>query len=252
MARTWTPAQSAAMQYQKTSLLVSAAAGSGKTATLTQRIINQITSNEDCTLDRMLIVTFTRAAAAELRARIAGALTEAIAKDPANRHLNRQLLLLPGAHIHTIDAFFGEPVRANFERLGLPAGFRMADDGEADGIAAAVMGEVIEDFYESCRDQNGVLGLSADSAFLQFVETLISSRDFSALVPTLTELYQKLVTSERGVLRIADCAARIDAESHGDFFDSLWGAQLRDHTINSLLAMEQKFLRAKEEIKDDA
>ena len=82
MARSWTPAQSAAMQYTKTSLLVSAAAGSGKTATLTQRIINQITEDESCTLDRMLIVTFTRAAAAELRARIATALTEKESEEP--------------------------------------------------------------------------------------------------------------------------------------------------------------------------
>ncbi|MBQ7380018.1 MAG: UvrD-helicase domain-containing protein [Clostridia bacterium] len=252
MARTWTPAQSAAMQYQKTSLLVSAAAGSGKTATLTQRIINQIVGDENCTLDRMLIVTFTRAAAAELRARIASALTEAIAKDPANRHLNHQLLLLPGAHIHTIDAFFGEPVRANFERLGLPAGFRMADDGEADGIACAVMEEVVEDFYHGCRDtENGVLGLARESAFLSFVETLVSSRDFSALVPTLTDLYQKLVTSEQGVARIFDCAQRIEAETEADFFDSLWGAQLRTYTVNSLLALEQKFLKAKAEIAAD-
>ena len=252
MARSWTPAQSAAMQYTKTSLLVSAAAGSGKTATLTQRIINQITEDESCTLDRMLIVTFTRAAAAELRARIATALTEAIASDPANRHLNHQLLLLPGAHIHTIDAFFGEPVRANFERLGLPAGFRMADDGEADGIAASVMEQVMEDFYAQCRDaEHGVLGLAKESAFLSLVETLVSSRDFSALVPTLTALYQKLVTSERGVARIADCAARIEHEAEGDFFDSLWGTQLRNHTVNTLLAMEQKFLKAKSEIADD-
>ncbi len=252
MARQWTPAQSAAMQYKKTSLLVSAAAGSGKTATLTQRIINQITEDESCTLERMLIVTFTRAAAAELRARIASALTEAIAADPANRHLNHQLLLLPGAHIHTIDAFFGEPVRANFERLGLPAGFRMADDGEADGIAASVMEQVIEDFYTQSRDtEQGVLGLARESAFLSFVETLVSSRDFSALVPTLTDLYQRLVTSERGVGRIADCAERIERETEGDFFDSLWGAQLRNHTINSLLALEQKFLKAKDEIAHD-
>lgn len=252
MARSWTPAQSAAMQYKKTSLLVSAAAGSGKTATLTQRIINQITEDESCTLERMLIVTFTRAAAAELRARIASALTEAIAADPSNRHLNHQLLLLPGAHIHTIDAFFGEPVRANFERLGLPAGFRMADDGEADGIAASVMEQVMEDFYEASRDaESGIMGLARESAFLSFVETLVSSRDFSALVPTLTDLYQKLVTSERGVTRIADCAERIERETEGDFFDSLWGSQLRDYTVNTLLAIEQKFMKAKAEIAHD-
>lgn len=252
MARTWTPAQSAAMQYQKTSLLVSAAAGSGKTATLTQRIIDQITNDESCTLERMLIVTFTRAAAAELRSRIALALTEAIARDPSNRHLNSQLLLLPGAHIHTIDAFFGEPVRANFERLGLNAGFRMADDGEAAAIATTVMEEVMESFYEDCRDtENGVLGMVRENTFLRFVETLVSSRDFSALLPTLISLYGKLVTSEQGVERIDDMAKRLKTEAKRDFFESLWGTQLRAHTVNSLLAIEQKFLKAKEQIIDD-
>ncbi len=252
MARTWTPAQSAAMQYQDTSLLVSAAAGSGKTATLTQRIINQITNDESCTLERMLIVPFTRAAAAELRSRIASALTEAIARDPSNRHLNSQLLLLPGAHIHTIDAFFGEPVRANFERLGLNASLRMADDGEAGAVATAIMEEVMESFYEDCRDtKDGVLGLSRESTFLRFVETLVSSRDFSALLPTLISLYGKLVTSEAGVERILEMAERLRAEAENDFFESLWGKQLRDHTVNSLLALEQKFLKAGEQIVDD-
>lgn len=252
MARTWTPAQSAAMQYQNSSLLVSAAAGSGKTATLTQRIIDHITSDESCTLERMLIVTFTRAAAAELRSRIATALTEAIARDPSNRHLNHQLLLLPGAHIHTIDAFFGEPVRANFERLGLCAGFRMADEGETGAVAASVMEEVMELFYENSKDgQDGVLGLARESTFLHFVETLVSSRDFSALIPTLTLLYQKLVTSERGVARIADCAKRLQEEADRDFFASLWGEQLRAYTVGSLLALEQRFLKAKEQILPD-
>ncbi len=252
MARTWTPAQSAAMQYQSTSLLVSAAAGSGKTATLTQRIIDQITNDESCTLERMLIVTFTRAAAAELRSRIAQALTEAIARDPSNRHLNHQLLLLPGAHIHTIDAFFGEPVRANFERLGLPAGFRMADEGETGAVGAAVMQEVMELMYEECRDaENGVLGMARETTFLRFVETLVSSRDFSALIPTLTALYQKLVTSEQGVARIAELADRLQAEADRDFFDSLWGKQLRAHAVSTLHSLEQKFLKAKEEIASD-
>ncbi len=252
MARTWTPAQSAAMQYQSTSLLVSAAAGSGKTATLTQRIIDQITSDESCTLERMLIVTFTRAAAAELRSRIASALTEAIARDPSNRHLNHQLLLLPGAHIHTIDAFFGEPVRANFERLGLPAGFRMADDGETGALGAAVMQEVMELFYEQCRDtENGVLGMAREGTFLRFVEALVSTRDFSALIPTLTDLYQKLVTSELGVARISLLAEQLEAEADCDFFSSLWGKQFCENHVNTLLALEQKFLKAKEQIASD-
>ena len=110
MGRTWTPSQEAAMQIDGKTLLVSAAAGSGKTSVLTERIIRKLTDTEHpADLSRMLIVTFTRAAAAELKGRIAKALTEAMAKDPENTHLSRQLFLLGSAQISTIDAFFQIP-----------------------------------------------------------------------------------------------------------------------------------------------
>ena len=104
--RKWTPAQAEAIAERNKTLLVSAAAGSGKTATLTERIIRSLTDPESkADLSRMLVVTFTRAAAAELRTRISGALSAAIASGGRTAHLSRQLLALPTAKISTIDSF---------------------------------------------------------------------------------------------------------------------------------------------------
>ena len=93
MARSWTPSQEAAITLDGKAMLVSAAAGSGKTSVLTERIILRLLQKENpADLSRMLVVTFTRAAAAELKSRIAAALTEALTANPENRHLSRQLL----------------------------------------------------------------------------------------------------------------------------------------------------------------
>ena len=106
MATNWTEAQLNAIEAKKEKILVSAAAGSGKTATLIERIIRSITTdNPPMDISRMLIVTFTRAAAAELRLRIMKALSGAIQKEPNNIYLKRQLLLLESADISTIDSF---------------------------------------------------------------------------------------------------------------------------------------------------
>ena len=131
MGRTWTAAQSAAMNEKNKTLLVSAAAGSGKTAVLTERIIRSLTDPESpADISRILVVTFTRAAAGELRHRISIALSSALALDPTNTHLARQLMLLGGAHISTIDSFYFDLVRSNFQAAGFPPSFRMADDTE--------------------------------------------------------------------------------------------------------------------------
>jgi ATP-dependent exoDNAse (exonuclease V) beta subunit len=107
MANQWTPEQEAAMSIKGTTLLVSAAAGSGKTSVLTERIIRLLTDREHpADLSRMLIVTFTRASAADLKAKIAKALATELAKHPGDEHLTRQILSLSSAQISTIDSFF--------------------------------------------------------------------------------------------------------------------------------------------------
>ena len=149
MARKWTPSQEAAMGLRGKTLLVSAAAGSGKTSVLTERIIRTLLDpDHPADLSKMLVVTFTRAAAAELKSRIAEALSAALAANPGDKHLSSQLFLLGSAQISTIDSFFQKIVRANFDVLGLPASFRIASESEIKPIAMEILDNLITEFYE--------------------------------------------------------------------------------------------------------
>ena len=118
--RSWTEEQLSAINTRDKTLLVSAAAGSGKTATLTERIIRSLTDPVNpMNIDSILVVTFTKAAAGELRAKISRALNKAVEENPDNAHLKRQLYLLPSAKIRTIDSFCNEILRANCDRVAL-------------------------------------------------------------------------------------------------------------------------------------
>ena len=140
MSKNWTDAQRAAIDCRDKSLLVCAAAGSGKTATLTERIISSLTDkNAPIDIDRMLIVTFTRAAAAELRQRISSALSDALANDPSNKRLSEQLIKMSSASICTIDSFYLDAVRTNFDKLGISPSFRTADSNELAILAKSLM-----------------------------------------------------------------------------------------------------------------
>ena len=130
--RTWTASQQAAIDFSGGNLILSAAAGSGKTATLTQRIIRLLTDPATAaSLSRMLIVTFTNAAAGELRSRIGDALTAALAEDPGNRRLLRELTMLPGARITTIHSFLLSALQPYYAALGLPPDFSVMEQAQA-------------------------------------------------------------------------------------------------------------------------
>ncbi len=149
MARKWTPAQNDAIFARNADLLVAAAAGSGKTAVLVERIIQRITDeHEPVDLDRLLVVTFTNAAAAEMRQRIGAALTEKLEQDPSNELLTRQIALLPRASVTTMHAFCHKILRANFNLLGLDPNFSLADPTENELIRLTALEEVIEEMYE--------------------------------------------------------------------------------------------------------
>ena len=225
MARNWTPAQSAAMSTLGRTLLISAAAGSGKTATLTERIIRRLTDPEHpAGLSRMLIVTFTRAAAAELKERISAALSDAIAKDPANRHLQRQLMNLGSAHISTIDAFCREPVKENFAAIGLPASSRIADEAELRPLCERIMGELIDEFYLKYADSGAsseAFGLLWNNPFADLCDSLTPSKNDADLIPTLLTLYDRLLSFPEELERLHHEAEELEcaAESHDfEFF----------------------------------
>ena len=131
MDKNWTEGQLRAINERGCDLLVSAGAGSGKTAVLTERIIRRLTDETDPgEITRMLVVTFTKAAAGELKERIGAAVAEALAKQPKNKRLARQLTALDRAKISTIHSFCLDILRENPDSSELSAGFRIADAAE--------------------------------------------------------------------------------------------------------------------------
>ena len=146
--RNWNPDQLLAMNSFGGNLLVSAAAGSGKTAVLVKRVANMLTREHDpVDADRLLVVTFTNLAAAEMKARINAELSELAAKNPHDVRLSRQLLLMERAHIGTIHSFCFDIVRENFSALSLPPDSRIADDNELMDISSAALEETVEKYY---------------------------------------------------------------------------------------------------------
>jgi ATP-dependent helicase/nuclease subunit A len=118
--RNWTKEQKEAITEQSFGMLVSAAAGAGKTAVLVERVIHKITdANNPVDIDRLLVMTFTNAAASEMRERIAGAITERLEVDPGSQNILRQLTLLENASITTIHSFCLEVIRSNFQLIGI-------------------------------------------------------------------------------------------------------------------------------------
>ncbi|MDE5907811.1 MAG: helicase-exonuclease AddAB subunit AddA [Lachnospiraceae bacterium] len=149
MAVKFTPEQQKVIDLRKRNILVSAAAGSGKTAVLVERIIGMITDKEHpVDVDRLLVVTFTNAAAAEMRERISQAIDKRLLQEPENVHLQKQASLLHNAQITTIDSFCLFLIRNNFNDIGLDPGFRVADEGELRLIRQDVMTELLEEKYQ--------------------------------------------------------------------------------------------------------
>lgn len=149
MSRKWTPEQENAINSTGGSILVSAAAGSGKTSVLVERVIKQITNLDNpIDIDKFLIVTFTKAAAQEMRSRISARLSEMISKNPQNSHLHNQQIMLKCASLGTIHSFCASIIRENFYKLGISPKFRIAEESEISIIKNQAMEKTLNDFYE--------------------------------------------------------------------------------------------------------
>ena len=238
----FTDAQLAAIGESGKTVLVSAAAGSGKTFTLTKRIIEKITK-DGADISRMLIVTFTRAAAGELKSRISTALSEEIAKNPGNTHLQNQMLLMSGAKICTIDSFFTDPVKANFDRLGLPAKVRLADASELEDMRNSIFGEILESQYAKHGIKSGtkISEIGDRNEFTDLISLITNTRSTSDFISILFSLYTKLITSPRGVKILLDNADNLIHRSTLDFFDTPEGKIIRTDVIYKLHSYKKEF-----------
>ena len=163
-------------------LLVSAAAGSGKTRVLVERLLDRVT-REGLDLDRFLVITYTKAAAAELRTRIAQELSSRLAENPGDRHLRRQSTLVYRAQISTIHAFCSALLREEGHRLDLDPDFRLCDEGETQVLMAQVLEDVLEEQYE---------GIQPDSPFAVLVDTLSAGRDDSRLAQIVLDVFGRI------------------------------------------------------------
>ena len=179
-----TPSQQAAVENRGGALLVSAAAGSGKTKVLVERLFRYVTEDH-CHIDDFLIITYTKAAAAELRSKIAAELSKRLAEAPGDRHLRSQLLRVYQADIKTVDAFCTALLRENThllaregEQHALTPDFKVLDESEADLLRRRVLERTLETFYDTL-----------DAGKEQLADTLGAGRDDSALEDLVLETY---------------------------------------------------------------
>ena len=217
----FTPSQQNAIEIRDCSLIVSAGAGSGKTAVLTERILERICDeNDDCNIDDFLIVTFTNAAAKELSDRIRKKLSERAAQQPLNKKIINNIALLPLAKISTINSFCYELVRNNFQKLGLGASVRIADESEMAVVRQRVVNELINDCFENDGD---------DEAFLAVYEIFASAKNDNGFVETILDFDKKLrclPDPDEYCKRVLDEYCEISETD--EFFDTKIGKRLRE------------------------
>ncbi|MCR8645678.1 helicase-exonuclease AddAB subunit AddA [Paenibacillus sp. N1-5-1-14] len=179
---TWTDEQWEAIARRGSDLLVAAAAGSGKTAVLVERIIGRISSEDaPVDVDRLLVATFTKAAAAEMKERIREALERKLEDNPQSEHLRKQLALMGRASVTTLHSFCLEVIQRYYSLIGLDPGFRIANETEGDLLRQDVMEDMLEQYYEQSAD---------DAPFWQLVDGFGGERGDGPLIELIEKLYE--------------------------------------------------------------
>ena len=185
MGVTWTKDQQKVISLRNRSILVSAAAGSGKTAVLVQRILGMIMDPvHPVDIDRLLIMTFTRAAAGEMKERISRALEQALYENPDNEHLQRQMTLIHTAQITTIDGFCSYVIRNYFHLIGLDPGYRTGDEGEIKLLKQDVLKSLLEDYYAKGEER-----------YAYFVECFCPGKSDDGLKDLILKMYDTAMSS---------------------------------------------------------
>lgn len=238
----WTNEQWEAISERDCNLLVAAAAGAGKTAVLVERIIRKITDETNPTdIDKLLVVTFTNAAAAEMRERIAEAISVRIEEDPDADRIRRQLTLLTKASITTIHSFCLEVIRSNFHSISIDPGFRITDETEAALMKMEVLGELFEELYE--QEGNG--------CFFSLLECYGGNRDDQALQDMVLGLYNFIQSSpEPGEWLIA-MSEHFNQTAQEDFSRTSWGETVLQTVEVELLGLKAMMEKAIRIIRDE-
>lgn len=215
MAEKLTPQQEMAVNNSGGELLVSAAAGSGKTKVLVDRLLRYITDPvRPRNIDDFLIITYTKAAAAELRAKIASKLSERIAQEPENRHLQRQMQRLYLAKISTVHSFCADLLREYAYRLDIPSDFRVAEENECLELQARVMQDLLEDSYSN---------INCDPSFQALVDTQGLGRDDRQIPDIIYRVYNSAKCHLNPSQWLDWCGSVCNAEDLSDASETVWG-----------------------------
>lgn len=242
--RKWTEAQLDAISREGKSILVSAAAGSGKTAVLTRRIIGKLTSPESpADISKMLVVTFTKAAASELKERISTALSDAIADDPGNKRLQRQFVLLQQAQISTIHGFCLNLIKKNFDRLGISPSSKVSDDAQTSLLKKQSAELVIESYY------SGLPGYSDIANFAAFADNFISLKD-ERLSEILISVYDRVSAFPQGIKYLSDAAKELERVADEGINGTVFGRLIKDHMTGIFSYYRDIFADACEYFRD--
>ncbi len=222
----FTPSQQDAIFSRGGTVLVSAAAGSGKTRVLTERLMAYITDAESpADVDQFLIITFTRAAAGELRSRIMDAISERIAADPENRRLRRQSALCARAQIGTIHSFCGTLLREHCAEAGLAPDFTIVDDQRAEALMASALEKTLDLAYAKIED---------DASLRLLADTVGAGRDDRRLAALVRQLYDKMQSHPRPELWAQRQIEHLRLEGVTDAGQTPWGVELLESAERTL------------------
>ena len=212
MAVNWTSKQQEVIDSRNRNLLVSAAAGSGKTAVLVERIIQMISEGDrPLDIDQLLVMTFTNAAAAEMRERIGAAVEQKLKERPEDEHLWLQAALIPQAQITTIDSFCLNIIRSHYNSLDIDPAFRMGDEGELSLLRGDCMGEMLENCYDE-----------ADAEFARFVEHFGRGKSDRGIEDVILQAWQFSQSHPWPGEWLASCQKELEEESILEMEESPW------------------------------
>ncbi len=239
--RKWTNEQKDAITEKDCNLLVAAAAGAGKTAVLVERIIRKITDEENpVDIDRLLVVTFTNAAATEMRERIAQAISQRLENNPASGNIQRQLALLGKASITTIHSFCLDVIRSNFSQIDIDPGFRIADEAESQLLKLEALSEVFEEQYEE-----------GNTDFFELLECYGGNRDDQLLQDMVLNLHGFIQSSPWPQQWLDKMTESLNVPIDMDFGQTPWGKVLLNSARLELEKLRHMISRAIQLIDDD-
>lgn len=238
----WTEQQENAMMAKDSDILVAAAAGSGKTAVLVERIIRRITEGDaPMDIDRMLVVTFTKAAAAEMSQRIGAAITKKLEQDPQNVHLQNQLAYLSHADIKTIHAFCLQVIREYYDLLDLDPAAKTADPSEIKLLQRDVLEDLFEELYEQ-----------EDTGFLQLLETFSEDTGDKRLKDLILQVYEFAQGDPHPQRLLLDMAERFAFQEDESLDDCVWMECIQTAVSGNVADAQYQMQKAERLTKYDA